>query len=72
MLVLTRGDGEGITICIPASAEDREIHLEVIEFRGERRVQIAFDAPRDVRIWRDEVLAKINAEQKHLESQGKR
>jgi sRNA-binding carbon storage regulator CsrA len=44
----------------------------VIEFRGERRVQIAFDAPRDVRIWRDEVLAKINAEQKHLESQGKR
>lgn len=54
MLVLTRKIGEQIIV-------NDNIVLTVVDVRGDS-VRLAFDAPRDVKIYRGEIFAAIAAE----------
>ncbi len=56
MLVLTRKSGEGIVI-------GDQIHVVVIEVNG-NQVRLGIEAPAGIRIYREEVLAKIMLENK--------
>jgi len=57
MLVLSRKRGERIVI-------GPNIELKVVEIR-ENRVRLAFDAPRDVSIHRQEIYQRIQDENRH-------
>jgi len=48
MLVLSRKPGEGITI-------NKDIKIEILSVSGDR-VQIGIDAPKEMRIYRKELL----------------
>jgi carbon storage regulator len=54
MLILTRKTGEKIII-------GDDITISVIEVRGDQ-VRIGVDAPKNVKVYREEVLAAIKAE----------
>ena len=67
MLCLTRKTGEKLTI-----GTDREIEIVVLEISG-NKVRLGVVAPRDVAIWRNELLPlRSDAEQRELggESEG--
>lgn len=53
MLVLSRKKNEGITI-------GNDVRVIVVEIRGDK-VRLGIDAPKDVAVHRDEVLAAIKA-----------
>ena len=55
MLVLSRKRGERIVARLP---DDREIVVTLVEIRGSDKVRLGFDAPEDVRIWREELLKR--------------
>ena len=57
MLVLSRKRGERIVI-------GPNIELTVVDIRG-NRVRLAFDAPRDVSIHRQEIYQRIQDENRH-------
>lgn len=54
MLVLTRKPGEGIVI-------GDDIHISIIEMKG-GAIRIGIDAPRDKKIYRQEVYERITQE----------
>lgn len=55
MLILTRKNGEAITI-------DDNIKIQVIEIKG-KQVRLGIEAPRALTIHREEVKLRIGAEQ---------
>lgn len=55
MLVLTRNIGEGIQI-------GEHIRVVVVSMKGKGTVQLGIEAPRDVRVWRDELVADTRFE----------
>ena len=57
MLVLSRKRGERIVI-------GPNIELSVVDIRG-NKVRLAFDAPRDVSIHRQEIYRRIQDESRH-------
>ena len=57
MLVLSRKRGEQILI-------GPNIELTVVDI-GENKVRLAFDAPRDVSIHREEIYRRIENESRH-------
>ena len=56
MLVLTRSVGERLII------NNGEIKLSILEVKG-NQVRIGIDAPRNVSVHREEIFARINAEE---------
>ena len=54
MLILTRRPGESIII-------GDDIHITVLSVQG-NQVRIGIDAPDDIKIWRDEIKARIDQE----------
>lgn len=63
MLVLTRGKGESFTI-------GDDITVQVLDFTG-TQVRLGIEAPRHVEVHRAEVLRRIAAQRKQLESKAK-
>jgi carbon storage regulator len=51
MLILTRKLGEGITI-------DEKIRVVVLEIKG-NQIRLGIEAPRETRVYRDEVYKRI-------------
>jgi carbon storage regulator len=58
MLVLSRKVDEGITITVPPSHLPQQIHVKMIEIRGDKS-RIGFDASRDITIHRDEIELRV-------------
>lgn len=58
-LVLTRKDGQGITIKIP-NCEDIKITL----VKEDNMIRLNIDAPREYQIYRDELLQHMDLEEK--------
>jgi carbon storage regulator len=56
MLVLSRKPGESIVI-------GSNVTVTIVDIRGER-VRLAFDAPREVAIHREEIYRRIQAEER--------
>lgn len=54
MLILTRKLGEGITI-------DEKIRVVVLEIKG-NQIRLGIEAPRETRVYRDEVYKRIMQE----------
>ncbi len=52
MLVLSRKAGEKIII-------GDEIEVEVVEIRGDYQVRLGITAPRNVMVWREELLKQM-------------
>ena len=51
-LVLSRRPGERVIVRLP---DGREIRIAVVEYRRDRQVRLALDAPDDVVIYREEL-----------------
>jgi sRNA-binding carbon storage regulator CsrA len=69
MLFLTRKPGEEVVLTVPPSAGETTIRVLVSNVtRQDRRVQLAFDAPREVAIFRTEILPP--AEEGPADAQG--
>lgn len=48
MLILTRRVGESFTI-------DKDVHIKIVDVRG-KQVRIGIEAPKETRVFRDELL----------------
>jgi len=55
MLVLSRKEGERIVIAVPPSGSETLVAVQVCKVRGETRVRLGFEAPREVAILREEI-----------------
>jgi len=62
MLVLTRREGEGIRIA-------NDVHIVILS-NDRGQIRIGVEAPADVKIWRDEVYARLTHEEKFGSSKG--
>lgn len=60
-LVLMRRPNEGITITVPPSKEETEIHIQTRPKIGVQ-VRYAISAPKGVSIVRDELIVRTNRE----------
>lgn len=58
MLILTRKPGESLVI-------DKDIHITVLGVRG-NQVRIGVSAPKEVTVFREEVLEKIQTEKAEI------
>lgn len=61
MLTLARHAGERITIIVPPSTTPTKITVMQVETAANKS-RLGFDAPREVRILRDEVLERAEAQ----------
>jgi sRNA-binding carbon storage regulator CsrA len=58
-LLLTRKPGEGITITVPASGNDTEIHISTRpNSHNYNQTRVAIEAPKNVNIVRDELIGR--------------
>lgn len=55
MLMLARKEGEAITLIL---TNGEAIEITLTEYRGKQTI-VGIDAPQDVRIWRNELLADV-------------
>lgn len=60
MLSLTRVPSSSVTLTIPPSAETRVVTVKFIRGSG-RQITLGFDAPKDIKIIRTELLGKAVA-----------
>ena len=51
MLKITRKPGEGLTI----TTSDGAIHID-FDIKSDKQIRLAIDAPKEVGVWRDELL----------------
>ena len=61
MLVLKRSSGESVMIPLP---DVRSITITVTDI-GNGQTVLGFDAPRDIQIWRSEVMARQGFDPNH-------
>jgi len=54
MLMITRKPGEGLTI----KTSDGDIHID-LDIRSGKQIKLSIDAPDSVKVWRDELLQKL-------------
>lgn len=59
MLILTRKVGESVISIL--DPQGRELRFTILGVKG-ATVRVGVDAPQDVKIWRDEVAARIRRE----------
>ena len=58
-LVLTRKANEGVTLTVPPSEKDTVIHVTNVRNDTSRnQVRLAFEAPKQVNIVRDELIGR--------------
>ena len=62
MLVLARNNGERIVITVPPSTGETTIVVTVVNVKGNHNVRLGFEAPREIRILREEIVQKIKEE----------
>jgi len=60
MLILTRFAGESVYI-------GKDIKISIIRVKGNRQVAIGIEAPREIEVWREEILHESIKEESDYE-----